>query len=73
MDVTTTVYLKNGMSASTDVPNTTLEDQQRLYSEAFQKDNDISLINHVCSTSIEMIPVDNISLIQIKEKDQISE
>ena len=38
MTVTVTVYLKNGMNVSLDVPDTTLEDQRVLYSEAFKKE-----------------------------------
>ncbi|MCB6916221.1 hypothetical protein LIZ91_06435 [Enterococcus avium] len=68
MTVTVTVYLKNGMNVSLDVPDTTLEDQRVLYSEAFKKEKEVSLINHVGSGSIELIPVDNVALIQIKEK-----
>ncbi len=67
MNVTVTVYLKNGMNASTDIQNTSLAEQQELYSEAFKKKKDIQLINHVCPSSIEMIPVSNVALIQIKE------
>lgn len=67
MDVDVTVYLKNEMSTKMNIKNTTLEDQAEVYGKAFDGGKRIQLINHMSPTSIEMIPVENVALIQIKE------
>lgn len=63
MNIKATVWLKDGNNAEIMLHNTTLQAESRRYSEAMK----YQVISHDGPTSIQLIPVEHIAMINLEE------
>lgn len=66
-DIRVRVYLKNGGDTAMTVYNTSLEDQMKKYSEVLNGDRDSKVLNHIGPNSIQIVPADNIAMVDLEE------
>lgn len=67
MDIRATIYLKSGGNTAMTIHDTSLSKQQEVYSNIFNGDRDKDICCHVGLDSIQIVPSDNIAMIDLKE------
>ncbi|MGG5316413.1 hypothetical protein [Enterococcus sp. AZ072] len=61
------IYLKSGGDTAITVYDTTLDEQMKKYSDALNGERDSKVVNHIGPKSIQIVPTDNVAMIELKE------
>lgn len=61
------IFLKSGGDTALTVYDTSLEEQMKKYSDALNGERDSKVLNHIGPKSIQIVPTDNVAMIDLNE------